>query len=178
MWNLLPVLRYICKKLNVEHFAKTLGTRLKHNIVEPISPKRVFGSIAFPFRDPQGKRFQMINCVFAWKANPRKLSKKCFMHFRINYYIQPQLCWMIITQQGFFQASAFHKWLLAWMRGAYTAIGQIGSIIHELEQLHDDVFVESAGLSMGMSFLWESHGKRPMGWDGTAHICISHETHK
>jgi len=21
------------------------------------------------------------------------------------------------------------------------------------------------GLSMGMSFLWESHGKRPMGWD-------------
>ena len=22
-----------------------------------------------------------------------------------------------------------------------------------------------AGLSMGMSFLWESHGKRPMGWD-------------
>ena len=24
-----------------------------------------------------------------------------------------------------------------------------------------------AGLSMGMSFLWESHGKRPMGWDST-----------
>jgi len=23
----------------------------------------------------------------------------------------------------------------------------------------------SPGLSMGMSFLWESHGKRPMGWD-------------
>jgi len=23
------------------------------------------------------------------------------------------------------------------------------------------------GLSMGMSFLWESHGKRPVGWDGT-----------
>jgi len=23
-----------------------------------------------------------------------------------------------------------------------------------------------AGLSMVMSFLWESHGKRPMGWDG------------
>jgi len=34
------------------------------------------------------------------------------------------------------------------------------------------------GLSMGMSFLWESHGKRPKGWDGTAHICISHETQK
>ena len=25
---------------------------------------------------------------------------------------------------------------------------------------------------------WEAHGKRPMGWDGTAHICISHETQK
>jgi len=24
----------------------------------------------------------------------------------------------------------------------------------------------------------EFHGKRPKGWDGTAHICISHETHK
>jgi len=24
---------------------------------------------------------------------------------------------------------------------------------------------ELPGLSMGMSFLWESHGKRPMGWD-------------
>jgi len=24
----------------------------------------------------------------------------------------------------------------------------------------------SLGLSMGMSFLWESYGKRPMGWDG------------
>jgi len=35
-----------------------------------------------------------------------------------------------------------------------------------------------AGLSMGMSFLWESHGKRPMGWDGTAHIYSSHETQK
>jgi len=23
------------------------------------------------------------------------------------------------------------------------------------------------GLSMGISFLWESHGKRPMGWDST-----------
>jgi len=34
------------------------------------------------------------------------------------------------------------------------------------------------GLSMGMGFLWQSHGKRPMGWDGTAHICISHETQK
>jgi len=33
-----------------------------------------------------------------------------------------------------------------------------------------------SGLSMGMSFLRESHGKHPMGWDGTAHICISHET--
>jgi len=31
---------------------------------------------------------------------------------------------------------------------------------------------------MGMSFLWESHGKRPMGWDGAAHIFISHETQK
>ena len=29
---------------------------------------------------------------------------------------------------------------------------------------------------MGMEFLSESHGKRPMGWDGTALICISHET--
>jgi len=27
-----------------------------------------------------------------------------------------------------------------------------------------------------MSFLWESHGKHAMGWDVTAHICISHET--
>jgi len=27
------------------------------------------------------------------------------------------------------------------------------------------------GLSMGMSFLWESHGKRPMGWDGTGVNC-------
>jgi len=27
------------------------------------------------------------------------------------------------------------------------------------------------GLSMGMSFLWESHGKRPMGWDGTGINC-------
>jgi len=26
---------------------------------------------------------------------------------------------------------------------------------------------EIAGLSMGMSFLWESYGKRPMGWDST-----------
>jgi len=34
------------------------------------------------------------------------------------------------------------------------------------------------GLSMGMSFLWESHGKRPMGWDGTSHICVSHEIQK
>jgi len=25
---------------------------------------------------------------------------------------------------------------------------------------------------------WESHGKRPMGWDGTAHICMSHEIQK
>jgi len=24
---------------------------------------------------------------------------------------------------------------------------------------------------MGMSFLWESHGKRPMGWDGTVINC-------
>ena len=24
---------------------------------------------------------------------------------------------------------------------------------------------KTLGLSMGMSFLWESHGKRPMGWD-------------
>jgi len=23
------------------------------------------------------------------------------------------------------------------------------------------------GLSMGMSFIWESHGKRPMEWDST-----------
>jgi len=29
------------------------------------------------------------------------------------------------------------------------------------------------GLSMGMSFLWESHGKRPIGWewDGTGVNC-------
>jgi len=27
------------------------------------------------------------------------------------------------------------------------------------------------GLSMGMSFLWESHGKRPWGWDGTGINC-------
>jgi len=27
------------------------------------------------------------------------------------------------------------------------------------------------GLSMEMSFLWESHGKRPMGWDGTGINC-------
>jgi len=27
------------------------------------------------------------------------------------------------------------------------------------------------GFSMGMSFLWESHGKRPMGWDGTGINC-------
>jgi len=27
------------------------------------------------------------------------------------------------------------------------------------------------GLSMGMSFLWESHGKRPMGWVGTDITC-------
>jgi len=26
---------------------------------------------------------------------------------------------------------------------------------------------ELAGLSIGMSFLWESHGKHPMGWDST-----------
>jgi len=24
---------------------------------------------------------------------------------------------------------------------------------------------KNTGLSMGISFLWESHGKRPMGWD-------------
>jgi len=24
---------------------------------------------------------------------------------------------------------------------------------------------------MGMGFLWESHGKRPMGWDGTGINC-------
>ena len=24
---------------------------------------------------------------------------------------------------------------------------------------------------MGMSFLWQSHGKRPMGWDGTGINC-------
>jgi len=29
----------------------------------------------------------------------------------------------------------------------------------------------SLGLSMGMSFLWESHGKRPMGWDGAGINC-------
>jgi len=34
--------------------------------------------------------------------------------------------------------------------------------------------MEFPGLSMGMGFLWESHGKRPMGRDGTAHVCISH----
>jgi len=27
------------------------------------------------------------------------------------------------------------------------------------------------GLSMGVSFLWESHGKRPMGSDGTGINC-------
>jgi len=27
------------------------------------------------------------------------------------------------------------------------------------------------GLSMGTSFLWESHWKRPMGWDGTGINC-------
>jgi len=27
------------------------------------------------------------------------------------------------------------------------------------------------GSSMGMGFLWESHGKRPMGWDGTGINC-------
>ena len=37
---------------------------------------------------------------------------------------------------------------------------------------YDVIFVVFAGLSMGMGFPWESsHG---MGWDGTAHICISH----
>jgi len=35
-----------------------------------------------------------------------------------------------------------------------------------------------AGLSMGMLFLWEFHGKRPMEWNGTAHIWISYETQK
>jgi len=34
----------------------------------------------------------------------------------------------------------------------------------------------STGLYIGMSFLWESHGKHPMGWHGTAPICISNET--
>jgi len=28
-----------------------------------------------------------------------------------------------------------------------------------------------AGLSMGLGFLWESHGKRPMGWYGTGINC-------
>ena len=28
------------------------------------------------------------------------------------------------------------------------------------------------GLSLGMSFLWESNEKRPMGWDGMGQACI------
>ena len=32
------------------------------------------------------------------------------------------------------------------------------------------------GLSIGMSFLWESYGKYPMGWDSTHLYSISHET--
>ena len=34
----------------------------------------------------------------------------------------------------------------------------------------------SARLSMEMLFIWDSHGKRPMGWDGTAHSCIYYGT--
>jgi len=33
----------------------------------------------------------------------------------------------------------------------------------------------SLGLSMGMSFLWEFHGKRPIGWDGTGINCYGLE---
>jgi len=38
------------------------------------------------------------------------------------------------------------------------------------------VVMINPGLSIGMSFLWESHGKHPMGFDGTAHICMSHDS--
>jgi len=33
--------------------------------------------------------------------------------------------------------------------------------------MHTAKYAEVLGLSMGMSFLWESHGKHPMGWDST-----------
>jgi len=35
-----------------------------------------------------------------------------------------------------------------------------------------DVPWTTLGLSVGMSFLWESHGKRPMGWNGTGINCF------
>ena len=35
-----------------------------------------------------------------------------------------------------------------------------------------EVWQRSPGLSMGMGFPWESHGKCPLGWDGTARIAF------
>jgi len=32
-------------------------------------------------------------------------------------------------------------------------------------KLDCQILLKSPGLSMGMGFLWESHGKRSMGWD-------------
>ena len=49
--------------------------------------------------------------------------------------------------------------------------GQCKRHLQKLKQIYTVLMMVLAGLSMGMSFLWESDGKRPMGWDGTGINC-------
>jgi len=45
------------------------------------------------------------------------------------------------------------------------------SVVIQCIAISFGVRLEYPGVSMGMSFLWESHRKRPRGWDGTGINC-------
>jgi len=121
--------------------------------------------------------FSNIPRSFTWSKNyTRTLFRQKFDGAGCLYFLGQKRTPIVLSQlKGDFVfislvTTNIQKMLQSTNAGAeHTYITSKHQIIHS--HIHP-------GFSIGMSFLWESRGKRPMGWDGTAHICISHETQK